>query len=329
MATDTAKLPPAGRPAHTPLTQRPWWPMAKRTATAIFFGLVLWLIVRQARTVKWGEVMESVTNYPAVTLLGAAALAFASHALYATFDLLSRRYVGHDLPVRRVLATTFISYAFNLNFGSLIGGLAFRFRLYTRQGLEAGMIARLCGFSMFTNWLGYVMLAGVLGLVQPIAIPDEWSIGVTALRAVGALLLLAVAVYIGLCFLSPRRTLTLRGHELLLPSGRMALLQLAVSSVNWVLIGATIHLLLPQPVSYPAALAVLLAAAVAGVVTHVPAGLGVLEAVFVAMLSPPVAQSPLLAALLVYRAVYYLLPLALALGLYLLFELRIKKTAPP
>jgi uncharacterized membrane protein YbhN (UPF0104 family) len=97
-----------------------------------------------------------------------------------------------------------------------------------------------------------------------------------------------------------------------------------MSTANWALIGATVYLLLQAHVGYPAALAALLAAAVAGVATHVPAGLGVLEAVFIALLSPPVAQSPLLAALLVYRAVYYLVPLALAALLYLGFELRLK-----
>ena len=61
----------------------------------------------------------------------------------------------------------------------------------------------------------------------------------------------------------------------------------------------------------------LLVAAVAGVIAHVPAGLGVLEAVFIALLSHRVPQAELLAALLAYRALYYLVPLALAFGLFL------------
>jgi uncharacterized membrane protein YbhN (UPF0104 family) len=270
--------------------------------------------------------MQSITDYPALTLVGAALLAIASHALYACFDLLGRRYAGHSLPTHRVLATTFISYAFNLNFGALVGGLAFRVRLYARQGLEAGVISRVYGFSMLTNWLGYAVLVGIVCLLQPIAIPDEWSIGSGALRVFGGLLLAAAATYVGLCLGSPRRSVTMRGHELTLPSGRMALTQLVMSVANWALIGGVVHLLLRGDVAYPAALTALLAAAVAGVVTHVPAGLGVLEAVFVTLLSPPLAQSPLLAALLVYRAVYYLIPLALALVLFLLLELRLRKS---
>lgn len=317
--------PPASR--RVPLTQRPWWPAAKRTASALFFALVLWLIVRHARTVKWSEVGTSIADYPALVLIGAALLAITSHTLYATFDLLSRRYAGHDLPTRRVLATTFISYAFNLNFGALVGGLAFRIRLYTRQGLDAATISRVYGFSMVTNWLGYLLLAGVVCLLQPIAVPDEWSLGSGALRGVGCVLLAVALGYVGLCLMSRRRSFTLRGHELQLPSGRMALLQLAMSTLNWALIGGTVYLLLRPHVEYPAALATLLAAAVAGVATHVPAGLGVLEAVFITLLSPPMAQSTLLAALLVYRAVYYLVPLAIAALLYLGFELKLKSSS--
>lgn len=323
MASDLAH---AARPARTPLRERAWWPAAKRTATALFLALVVWLIWRHARTVRWGEVMQSIADYPATVLAGAALLALASHALYASFDLLSRRYAGHTLPTHRVLATTFVCYAFNLNFGALVGGLAFRVRLYARQGLDAGAISRVYGFSMLTNWLGYLVLAGGLCLLQPIAIPDEWSIGSSALRGLGGLLLAAAAAYVGLCLWSPRRSATLRGHALRLPSGRMALVQLVLSVANWSLIGSIVYLLLQGEVGYPAALTALLAAAVAGVVTHVPAGLGVLEAVFITLLAPPLAQSPLLAALLVYRAVYYLIPLALAVVLFLLLELRFRKS---
>lgn len=322
MASDAAPAPPPGRPL--PLTQRPWWPVLSRTASALFLALVLWLVVRYARGVKWGEVAAAIGDYPAGTLAIAAGLAIASHALYASFDLLSRRYTGHTLPTRRVLATAFTSYAFNLNFGSLVGGVALRARLYSRQGLSAARISRIVGFSMLTNWLGYLVLAGLCCLLPSIALPEAWSPGAAALRVFGAALIATALAYLALCFAAPRRSVTLRGHHLHLPPGRAALLQLALSVLNWGLIGATVYTLLRPQVDYAAALTALLAAAVAGVLTHVPGGLGVLEAVFLALLSPPVAQSPLLAALLVYRALYYLVPLALAALLYLGFELRLK-----
>jgi uncharacterized membrane protein YbhN (UPF0104 family) len=105
----------------------------------------------------------------------------------------------------------------------------------------------------------------------------------------------------------------------------MALLQLAMSCANWSLIGGVIWFLLQGQVDYVHVLAVLLVAAVAGVVTHVPAGLGVLEAVFVALLAHAVAEAQLLGALLAYRGLYYLLPLVVATVGYLVTEARARR----
>jgi hypothetical protein len=136
----------------------------------------------------------------------------------------------------------------------------------------------------------------------------------------------AVAVaYILLCAFARRRTWTIRGHELTLPPLKLALLQLLISSINWSLMAGAMYILLDQKIPYPVVLEVLLVAAIAGVITHVPAGLGVLEAVFVALLSHQISTNELLAALLTYRAIYYLTPLAIATVVYLVVEARAKK----
>ena len=116
----------------------------------------------------------------------------------------------------------------------------------------------------------------------------------------------------------------LRGHELALPSGQLAILQVSLGALNWMIMGGVVFVLLQQTIAYPAVLSVLLVAAVAGVITHVPAGLGVLEAVFVALLSHQLAQHELLAALVAYRVIYYLAPLAIAVATLLVMESRVK-----
>jgi uncharacterized membrane protein YbhN (UPF0104 family) len=321
-----AAAPSAARALPGGLRGRPWWPWARRALTALFFGLVAWLLVTHARDVKWNEVLGAVRKLPPQSLLWAALLAAASHGLYSGFDLLGRRATGHGLPTARVMGVTFISYAFNLNLGSLVGGVAFRYRLYARLGLDNGAITRVLGISMFTNWLGYLLLAGVVFLLRPPALPAGWAIGETGLRVLGAVLLTLPMVYVAACALSSRREWTLRGRSFGLPSLRFATLQLLMSCANWLLIAATVFMLLQQRVDFPATLAVLLLAAVAGVIAHVPAGLGVLEAVFVALFAGRLPQGEVLAALLAYRAIYYLAPLALAALLYLVLELRAAKT---
>lgn len=139
---------------HTRLRDRPWWPHAKRAFSVIFFALVGYLLFTHGRTIEWAKVLASMRELPPQTLLLAAITACSSYALYSCFDLLGRRLTGHRLPVPTVVAITFVSYAFNLNLGSLVGAFAFRYRLYSRRGLRNGVITRVLGFSMLTNWLG-------------------------------------------------------------------------------------------------------------------------------------------------------------------------------
>ena len=316
-----AKAEAAGSPT------RPWWPWFKRAFTIAFFGLVIYLLVSNARELEWAQVGEALRKRPLASLLPAALVAALSYAVYSCYDLLSRRYAGHDLPTPQVLCTTFISYAFNLNLGSWVGGLGFRHRLYSRLGLDNGEISRVIAFSMLTNWSGYLLLAGTAFLLRPLQIPEDWALGSGALQVLGGVLVCVAIGYLMLCAFSRKREWHVRGHEIELPTVRLAGLQLLISSINWMLIAAVVYLLLQGQVAYPTVLAVLLIAAVAGVITHVPAGLGVLEAVFVALLSEQVPKYELLAALLAYRAVYYLAPLAVATALYLFFEARISQGA--
>lgn len=324
---DANHVPTESRTPTRGLRARPWWPGVKRAVTFAFFALVAWLIVDQARTVEWDQVLASMRRQPLAGLAIAGALAACSHALFSTFDLLGRRTTGHRLPVAQVWTVNFVSYAFNLNLGSLVGGFALRYRLYARLGLSNAVITEVVAVSMLSNWLGYLLVGGLAfasGLIEP---PANWKIGADGLQTLGAVLIAVAVAYAALCAFSKRRRWTLRGHELTLPGVRFALLQLAMSSTNWLLMGGVVFMLLQQRVAYPLVLAVLLVAAIAGVATHVPAGLGVLEAVFIALLSPQVPRNELLGALLAYRAIYYLAPLAVATVVYLVLETRARRLA--
>ncbi|MBN8755251.1 MULTISPECIES: lysylphosphatidylglycerol synthase domain-containing protein [Variovorax] len=307
------------------LSRQSWWPWVRRAAVWGFFALIAWLLVRQARTIDWDDVLDAIRALPATTLLAAGAMAACSFVLYSTYDLLGRHLTRHRLGTGTVMGVTFISYAFNLNLGSLVGGVAFRYRLYSRLGLGNETITRVLGFSMFTNWIGYLLVAGVAFCFWPLDLPPGWKIGNDGLRMLGAVLLMLAFAYVLLCAFVRGRVWRVRGHAFKTPGLAMALLQLAMSCANWSLIGGVIWFLLQGAVGYPHVLAVLLVAAVAGVVTHVPAGLGVLEAVFVALLAHQVPEATLLGALLAYRGLYYLLPLTVATLGYLVTEVRARR----
>jgi uncharacterized membrane protein YbhN (UPF0104 family) len=311
-----------GHPEHW--RSREWWSWAKRGLSIGFFALVLWLLVRYARTLDWQVVGDSVTEIPASTLLIAVGLAALSHLLYSCFDLIGRRYTGHRLPVPTVMAVNFISYAFNLCIGSIVGGVGFRYRLYSRLGLKNGVITRIVSMSMLTNWLGYKLLAGILFIVHPLVLPPSWHMGNHGLQWVGALLVAISVAYLSACIYYGDHSWEWKGHEIYLPPWRLALVQYAISGVNWCLMAGVIYVLLGERLNYADVLTVLLIGAIAGVIAHVPAGLGVFEFVFVALLSHIISEGRLIGALLGYRAIYYILPLAIALVMYLVMEWRSK-----
>ena len=278
-----------------------------------------------ARKVNWEDVYNVIVNYNRLAVLSAVALVIVSYLTYGCYDLIGRAYCGHKLAKRQVMLVSFICYAFNLTLSTWVGGVAMRYRLYSRLGLDSATITRIFSLSIATNWLGYILLAGIVFSAGMVPIPGGWFIGETTLRIIGVVLLAVVAVFLWACAFSKRRKWTIRRQTLQLPSLRMALFQFAVSSANWLVMGAIIWLLLARQVDYPIVLGVLLISSIAGVIIHIPAGIGVLEAVFLALLSGQHAShGTIIAALLAYRVLYFILPLLLALVLYLMLESRAK-----
>jgi uncharacterized membrane protein YbhN (UPF0104 family) len=306
----------AAAPSRHDGPRRTRWARIKPWLVGAFFVLVAVLLVRLSRNVDWALAWQSIRSYQPGTLAIAAALALASYAVYCGYDLLGRHHTGHGLPVVRVAGVGFVSYAFNLNLGALVGGVAVRYRLYSRLGLDTAVTTQVLALSMLTNWLGYLLVGGMVFVVRPLQLPPQWELDSGGLRLLGAGMLLVAALYVGLCLRFGGRDWTLRGHRLKLPGVGVALLQFALSSLNWLIIAGVVFVLLRDQVDYLSVLAVMLVAAVAGVISHVPAGLGVLEAVFLALLSHRAGQGELMAALLAYRALYYLAPLSLATVLF-------------
>lgn len=300
-------------------------PRLRLVARVAFYGflvLVAVLLARYARGIDWGQVGTAIAGYGWRPLALAALLTGASYLLYCGYDLAARRYAGHALRTRRVMLIAFISYALSMNIGALLGGAGFRLRLYSRAGLSLATTTRIIGFSTATNWLGYLLVAGALFAGRTLAPPASWRIGTGGLQALGVLMLALVAAYLVACRATHGRVFHLRGHHFRFPSLGLALVQLLLAACDWMLMAGILHVLLQGAVGYALVLAVLLVAAVGTAVTHVPAGIGVLEAIFVALLGALVPDARLIAAVLTYRAVYYLLPLLVAMALYVALEAR-------
>lgn len=316
----TESNPAIGNVADTPQVK-----FIKRALTFCLFGamgVLLWMLVRN---LHWQEVKLALQAYQMTTLVLVVAIGLASYLVFSSFDLLGRSYTGHSLPSRQILPVAFVCYAFNINLSSWIGGVALRYRLYSRLGLNTPTITRIISLSVFTNSLGYIIVAGIIFSLRLVQLPANWELSVAALQWIGFALLLAASIYLLACRFSRRRSWQWFNHQVTLPSIKLALAQASLATLNWMLMGLLIFLLLPASTSYSSVLGLLLISGMAGMIVQIPAGIGVLETVFITLLQHQLATASIIAALIVYRAVYFLLPLVFACGIYLVLEGKAKK----
>lgn len=303
------------------------WGNVKRVLSVAFFIAVITLLVIKAREIEWSKVIETLKDTPMDTLVMGVVLSFLCYGVYASYDLFGRYILNTKTSAFKTWVAAVISYACNMNLGALIGSVAFRYRLYSRLGVNSGAVTRIIGISVASNWLGYILLAGGLFVSGAVEVPESWKIGDTALRVLGGAFLVVIAAYLYLCGFSRKRELQIKGHSLTLPSLKMALLQFAAASTHWTLMAAVMFQFFEGHVAFTTVYAVLLISCIAGAVSHVPGGLGVLEAVFVALLAREMEPYQILAAVFGYRCVFYFIPLFVAVPAYLVYEAKLGR--PP
>src|SRR5471030_771039 len=155
--------------AHAERQNKSRWSRWKTPLTVLFFLALIVLFTLLARRIEWNEVFDTLADFKVRTLVIASLLTLSSFLVYACFDLIGRTYIRQDLTWRQILPVGVISYAFNLNLSAWVGGIAMRYRLYSRLGVSKGNIAKILGLSLATNWFGYMVIAGAVfssGLVR-------------------------------------------------------------------------------------------------------------------------------------------------------------------
>lgn len=290
------------------------------------FAAVVLVVRRELAGFHLAHVLASLREIPTPALLASVVCTALSYWLLGFYDVLALRYLERSLPYGRTFFTSFVAYAFghNLGFATFTGG-AVRYRLYTAAGLGAADIATVAAFCALTTAIGLGALAGVAFLFEPEVASALWHLHAGAVQLIGAGLLAALAGYALWSSFGPR-TIEIRGWSLRTPGVRIALLQLLVGMVDLAVSAAVLWWLLPAgttlgPVAFAGVYAV---AMTAGVASHVPGGLGVFESVIIIGLHGT-PMSPVLGALLAWRVIYNLLPLALAVALFGGQELQLQR----
>jgi phosphatidylglycerol lysyltransferase len=305
--------PPADRPAL-----RRWLGPG---VSVVMFGIVAAVLHHALGSYHLRDVLAALKAIPAAAVAAAFVLTAGSYGMLTLYDWLGVRYVGKAVSYARTALTSFIAYAFGHNLSlAAFTGAAVRYRLYSVQGFTTLDVATVVSMCALSTAIGVSVIAGTaLMLAAPdvgvLHLGHGWS------KLVGLALLGWVAAYVVWAGRATR-PLAIGPWALRPPGAALALGQVVVPVIDLTLAAGVLYVLLPPApgLGFLTFAGLYAIAIVAGIVSQVPGGLGVIEAV-VSLALPEVPAPRLLGALIAYRAIYYLCPLIVAALAFVAHEL--------
>jgi uncharacterized membrane protein YbhN (UPF0104 family) len=247
----------------------------------------------------------------------ASLLTALNFVILVGYDWFAVRYVGeNNLPLRKIALASFITYAFSLNFGASLFGTSIRYRLYSAWGVPLVKIVELLVILGLTFWFGVFTLAGIVFTVAPFKVPATLVEKLKIIPFhhtfwVGILLLMVSASYVLLSAFC-RKPIGVGRWKIPVPPLKLTLYQIVIACGDLIVAAAVVYTLLP-PIEggYVRVLGVWMLAYVGVVISHVPGGYGFQEWVVLAFCP----GHRVAAALIVFRVIYYWVPLAIASAL--------------
>lgn len=264
--------------------------------------------------VPWRQVKADIAGYGGFSLSAAIAFTALSFLALSMYDVLAVGIAAPGKVPRHVAVMAGASgFAISnlLGFSWLTGG-TLRFRIYSALGLDWPVIASVIAALWFSMWLGIIVMVGGLMALHPIGLTSTLGMSPLLETVAGTAILFAVALFFW--WLSRgRQSVSLLGIRLNLPSARLALGQTAIAIVDLLGASLALYVLLPADLASNFVLFffVYVSALALGILSHAPGGIGVFESVMIAGLGAG-GRSDVLAALTLYRLIYYLLPFILA-----------------
>lgn len=305
--------------------------MLLRYAFRIVFVLAIlgagYLLYRTWSNYSFDDVMRALKSIPASNLALGLLFAACSYFCLAWNDWLGVRYAGKPLPFRQTALASFtgLSIGHNVGLAALSSG-AVRYRFYSRWGLSAEEIAKIILFCGVTVALGLSTLGAIGLLLRPEDVADMTGLSASAIFMIAVACMIFPVTYL-LLSATVRKPLTLRKWRFDLPRLPLAIGQMVVGTVNFAFVAGCLHQMLSAlgDASYLKVATASITANIAAIISHVPGGLGVLEATIVQVI--PGAES--IAAVIAYRVIYYFIPLAIGLPVFICSEFVLKRHEAP
>ncbi len=290
--------------------------------TATLFLLSLFAIGHMLDEMTLEKVISELSRLSYRQISLALLCTAASYWVLSGYDWMALRYLGRQLPYVTVVWATFCSCAISYTVGvNLLSGGSVRYRIYAAAGLSAGDVVRITLFGMIAFSIGTSVVAAMALCLQPDIIAEFTGIPSVLLWNIGFFTLSLCIAFLALTYCK-RTPIKIVRWKVRLPSFQITVSQLIVSVVDMIFAGGCLYILLSEPhLPFVGFLIVYSLSFIAGLVSHVPGGLGVFDGMILLAFKDVLPAESLTAALVVYRIVYYLIPLILATAILAIREI--------
>ena len=308
------------------------WKRLGIAASLFIIAFAITTLIRTLKGVDTGVILTALTEIPPGNIAFAALCVVCAFGTLTFYDFFALRTIGkRQVPYRIAALSSFTSYSIGHNIGATVfTGGAIRFRIYSDYGLNAIDVAKICFLSGLTFWLGNLVVLGIGMAYHPSAASAMDLLPEAMNRLIGIGCLTGIVMYFAWLALGEgRRQLGQHGWKVVLPSARLTLVQVLIGVVDLTFCATAMYLLMPAhpAIDFLSLAVVFILATLLGFASHAPGSLGVFDAAMLVAL-PQFGREQLVATLLVFRVLYFVIPFSIAISIMGTRELWLNVVAP-
>jgi uncharacterized membrane protein YbhN (UPF0104 family) len=284
--------------------------------SVVIIAIAAVVLYRKLHNINVSKVLTAMATVEYRDVVISALFVAAGYFTLTFYDLFALRTIGRkDVPYRVAALAGFTSYSVGHNVGaSVFTGGAVRYRIYSAWGIDAIEVAKICFIAGLTFWLGNITVLGFGFAYHPQAASDIDQLPLWLNRMLGIAALLTLIGYITWVWRTPR-VIGRQNWQVRLPNGPLTLLQIVIGIVDLSCCAMAMYVLVPNDphMQFIDIAVIFITATLLGFASHSPGGLGVFDAAMLIALWEFDAEE-LLAGLLIFRLLYYILPFTMALA---------------
>jgi uncharacterized membrane protein YbhN (UPF0104 family) len=305
----------AGQTEAQPKSRRTWWTWVGTSASIAIVALSIYVLVHTLTKVSIFDLRNAIRSTSLEQIVVSSCFTALSYLILTGYDALALSQLRLKVPYRTTALGSFASYAISFTVGfHVVTAGAVRYWIYSHAGLSAGKVARLTVIAGMTFWLGIGAAVATGLVIEARSLTAIDGLPPIVNRAIGVAILATFVAYLVWVALGRRRTF-LKGFRLEFPGVRLTLGQVLLGAADMCTASAALYILMPTggDLNFGAFATTYAFASLLAMASHAPGGIGVLEATMLKVISAPAPN--VLAALLLFRIIYYLVPFVLALAL--------------